>query len=76
MRIYADRPATALRQLVTDLLVAAWVYGTTRAALWLHDLVLALAVPGTNSKARAAAWPTISIPSATRWAGYPWWATN
>ncbi|MFI6216839.1 hypothetical protein ACIBCD_32990 [Nocardia brasiliensis] len=46
MRIYADRPATALRQLVTDLLVAAWVYGTIRAALWLHDLVLALAVPG------------------------------
>ncbi|SDZ25802.1 hypothetical protein SAMN05444365_10889 [Micromonospora pattaloongensis] len=46
MRIYADRFPTAARQLLTDLLVAAWVYLWIRAASWLHDLVEQLAVPG------------------------------
>ncbi|MEV6559596.1 hypothetical protein AB0M22_28020 [Nocardia sp. NPDC051756] len=46
MKIYADRAPVAARQLVTDLLVAAWVYGSIKAALWLHDLVQKLAVPG------------------------------
>ncbi|WBB92184.1 hypothetical protein [Verrucosispora sp. WMMC514] len=46
MKIYADRFPTALRQLLTDLLVVAWVYATIRGALWLHDLVQRLAVPG------------------------------
>ncbi|WP_416902882.1 hypothetical protein [Micromonospora echinospora] len=46
MRIYADRFPTAARQLVTDLLVVAWVYAAVRGAMWLHDLVQRLAVPG------------------------------
>ncbi|WP_285787088.1 hypothetical protein [Micromonospora sp. NBRC 101691] len=46
MRIYADRFPTAARQLVTDLLVVAWVYVAVRGAMWLHDLVQRLAVPG------------------------------
>ncbi|RIV35660.1 hypothetical protein [Micromonospora radicis] len=46
MKIYADRFPTALRQFLTDLLVVAWVYVTIRAAMWLHDLVQKLAVPG------------------------------
>lgn len=46
MRIYADRSSTAIRQIVTDLLVFAWVYASIRGAMWLHDLVCELAVPG------------------------------
>ncbi|MEV4467053.1 hypothetical protein AB0J51_25930 [Micromonospora echinofusca] len=46
MKIYADRFPTAVRQLITDLLVVVWVYGAIRGALWLHDLVQKLAVPG------------------------------
>ncbi|MGN9910992.1 hypothetical protein ACTMTJ_25880 [Phytohabitans sp. LJ34] len=46
MKIYADRAPTAARQIVTDVLVAAWVYAAIRAAMWLHDLVQKLAIPG------------------------------
>jgi hypothetical protein len=46
VKIYADRAPVAIRQLVTDLLVAAWVYAAVWTALWLHDLVDKLAVPG------------------------------
>ncbi|WP_434741300.1 hypothetical protein [Micromonospora sp. SH-82] len=46
MKIYADRSPVAVRQLLTDLLVVAWVYVSIRGALWLHDLVERLAVPG------------------------------
>ncbi|SCF45293.1 hypothetical protein [Micromonospora mirobrigensis] len=46
MKIYADRFPTAARQFLTDLLVVAWVYAAVRFALWLHDLVEKLAVPG------------------------------
>jgi hypothetical protein len=46
VRIYADRYPTFLRQVLVDLLVAAWVYAWVRAAMWLHDLVEKLAVPG------------------------------
>ncbi|WP_088979333.1 hypothetical protein [Micromonospora coxensis] len=46
MKIYADRFPVFLRQLLTDLLVAVWVYAAIRFALWLHDLVQRLAVPG------------------------------
>ncbi|WBB66963.1 hypothetical protein [Micromonospora sp. WMMD812] len=46
MKIYADRFPTAARQFLTDLLVVAWVYGAIRFAMWLHDLVQKLAVPG------------------------------
>jgi hypothetical protein len=46
VKIYADRPAPALRQIITDLLVVAWVWVWVWAALRLHDLVEKLAVPG------------------------------
>ena len=48
MKIYADRYPTAVRQVLTDLLVVAWVYVWIRAAMWLHDLVEKLAVPGSK----------------------------
>ncbi|MEH0824445.1 MULTISPECIES: hypothetical protein [Micromonospora] len=46
MKIYADRFPTAVRQFLTDLLVVVWVYAAIRFAMWLHDLVEKLAVPG------------------------------
>ena len=46
MKIYADRFPTVVRQVLTDLLVIAWVYLSIRVAMWLHDLVQKLAVPG------------------------------
>ncbi|SCL63497.1 hypothetical protein GA0070604_4986 [Micromonospora eburnea] len=46
VKIYADRLPTLLRQLLTDLLVVAWVYVAIRFALWLHDVIEKLAVPG------------------------------
>ncbi|MFG3690862.1 hypothetical protein [Micromonospora sp. NPDC047740] len=46
VKIYADRFPTLLRQLLTDLLVVVWVYAAIRFALWLHDLIEKLAVPG------------------------------
>ncbi|MFC7545358.1 hypothetical protein [Plantactinospora sp. GCM10030261] len=46
MKIYADRFPIAVRQLLTDLLVVAWVYASIRFAMWLHDLIEKLAVPG------------------------------
>jgi hypothetical protein len=46
MRIYADRPAVGLRQLLTDLVVVAWLAFWIRAAIWVYDKVSALAVPG------------------------------
>ncbi|MEU4570027.1 hypothetical protein [Micromonospora sp. NPDC023956] len=54
MRIYADRFPTAARQLVTDLLVVAWVYVAIRGAMWLHDLVGRLAVPGRKLEGAGA----------------------
>jgi hypothetical protein len=46
VKIYADRLPTAIRQLLTDLLVVIWVYAWIRAGFWVHDLVLKLGVPG------------------------------
>jgi hypothetical protein len=46
VRIYADRYPTFLRQVLVDLFVVAWVYAWVRVAMWLHDLVERLAVPG------------------------------
>jgi hypothetical protein len=64
MRIYADRTPTAIRQIVTDLLVAAWVFVSIRAAMWVHDLIEKLA------------WPTILPTSAAGSAGSRSWATT
>jgi len=46
VKMYADRTPTAIRQIVTDMLVVAWAYAWIRAAMWVHDLILKLAVPG------------------------------
>ncbi|MFE9692938.1 hypothetical protein [Micromonospora sp. NPDC005806] len=54
MKIYADRFPTALRQLLTDLLVVVWVYAAIRFALWLHDLIEKLAVPGQKLEGAGA----------------------
>ena len=54
MRLYADRLPTVLRQVVTDLFMIAWVYAWVRVALWLHDLVQQLAVPGRKLEGAGA----------------------
>jgi hypothetical protein len=46
MRLYAERIPTAIRQLLTDIVVVLWVYLWIRAGLWVHDMVEKLAVPG------------------------------
>ncbi len=46
MKPYADRPIVAVRQFVTDLLVALWCYAWIRVAWWLHDRVELLGVAG------------------------------
>jgi len=46
VKLYADRLPTAIRQLLTDLVVVIWVYLWIRAGLWVHGLVLKLGVPG------------------------------
>jgi len=46
VKLYADRPGVAVRQLVTDVIVVAWVYVWIRLATALYDLVEKLAVPG------------------------------
>jgi hypothetical protein len=44
--MYADRLPTAIRQLLTDLIIVIWVYAWIRAGLWAHAMVLKLGVPG------------------------------
>ncbi len=44
--MYADRLPVAVRQLLTDVFVVAWVYVWIRVALWVHGIVLKLGVPG------------------------------
>jgi hypothetical protein len=44
--MYADRLPTAVRQLLTDLLVVLWVYAWIRAGIWINDMVEKLGVPG------------------------------
>jgi hypothetical protein len=46
VKFYADRLPTAIRQLLTDILVVIWVYLWIKAGLWVHDMVEKLAVPG------------------------------
>jgi hypothetical protein len=46
VKLYADRPTTLVRQVVTDLAVVGWVYLWIRAGLWVDDMVQKLAVPG------------------------------
>ncbi|GAA3345249.1 hypothetical protein GCM10020358_51600 [Amorphoplanes nipponensis] len=46
MKMYADRLPTAVRQLLTDLLVVFWIYAWIRAGVWINDMVEKLGVPG------------------------------
>lgn len=46
MKLYADRMPTAIRQLLTDVLVVLWVYLWIRVGLWVQDMVQKLSVPG------------------------------
>ncbi|HTJ39905.1 MAG TPA: hypothetical protein VL738_42440 [Dactylosporangium sp.] len=46
MKLYADRTPVAIRQLLTDALVVAWVYAWVRLGLALFDLIQRLAAPG------------------------------
>ena len=46
VKMYADAPGTAARQVLTDLFVAAWLAVWIWLAVKLYDLVLKLAVPG------------------------------
>ncbi|MBB4694675.1 hypothetical protein [Paractinoplanes abujensis] len=48
MKPYADRLPTAVRQLLTDIVVVLWVYLWVRAALWVNDMVEKLGVPGAK----------------------------
>ena len=46
MKLYAERVPTAIRQLLTDIVVVIWTYLWIRAGFWVHDMVEKLAVPG------------------------------
>jgi hypothetical protein len=46
VKLYADRPGTLARQLLTDLFVIGWVYAWIRLGRWVYDLVEKLAAPG------------------------------
>lgn len=46
MKLYADRAASRLRQVVTDVLVVVWVYAWIRLGKALFDLIQKLSVPG------------------------------
>ena len=51
MKLYAERVPTAIRQLLTDIIVVIWVYLWIRAAFWVYDMVQKLAVPGQKLEA-------------------------
>jgi hypothetical protein len=46
VKLYAERLPTAIRQLLTDIVIVIWVYLWVRAGIWVHDMVEKLAVPG------------------------------
>jgi len=51
VKLYAERVPTAIRQLLTDIIVVIWVYLWIRAAFWVYDMVQKLAVPGQKLEA-------------------------
>jgi hypothetical protein len=51
VKLYADRPTTLVRQLLTDALVVLWVYAWIRGAFWVQDQVQKLGVPGQKLEA-------------------------
>jgi hypothetical protein len=48
VKLYAERLPTAIRQLLTDIVVVIWVYLWIRAGLWVNDMVEKLGVPGAK----------------------------
>jgi hypothetical protein len=46
VKIYAEKPGTALRQLIVDILVVIWVYLWVRAAMNVYETIEKLAIPG------------------------------
>jgi len=46
VKMYADRPPAAVRQLLIDAAVLLWVYAWVRAGMWVNDTVEKLGVPG------------------------------
>lgn len=46
MKLYAEKPGKALRQLITDILIVLWVYVWIKASMGVYDTIEKLAVPG------------------------------
>jgi hypothetical protein len=46
VKLYAEKPGKAIRQLITDLLVVFWIYLWVRASMGVYDGIEKLAVPG------------------------------
>ena len=53
MKLYADRPARVVRQLLSDVLVVVLVYASVRLGMAANDKVAALAGPGREAEATA-----------------------
>lgn len=53
MKLYADRPARVVRQLLGDVLVVLLVYASVRLGMAANDRVAALAGPGLEAEATA-----------------------
>jgi hypothetical protein len=54
VKIYAERLAVAVPQLITDALVAIWVYAWIRAAFWVHATIGHLGVIGQKMQEAGA----------------------
>ncbi len=46
VKLYAEKPGTALRQLITDILIVLWVYIWVRVSKGVYDAIEKLAAPG------------------------------
>jgi hypothetical protein len=46
VKLYAEKPGKALRQLIVDILVVLWVYAWVRVSMGVYDTIEKLAVPG------------------------------
>ncbi|MDG4827577.1 hypothetical protein O7635_37525 [Asanoa sp. WMMD1127] len=71
MKIYADRFPRFFVQVVTDLLVIAWIYFWIRGALWLHDQVEKLAVPGQKLEGAGSALASNLAEAGSKVGGVP-----
>jgi hypothetical protein len=46
VKLYAEKPGKALRQLIVDILVVVWVYLWIKVSMGVYDTIEKLAVPG------------------------------